>query len=399
MAVTPFRWVAAAIAGCLIISVGILGRGTQPGSGDVIDQNLQVRDAMYRVQARAFGGRLRLASLLDSTRLVIARSSNASPIRVFRDSGIPAEARVPLDSLASRAVRAVRDSGRMGIDIVFLYDTVTTVRGVAVRRFGPYTDYVLPSRADDRCTVLVHVGNDPTIRVQLARIIRSEEAAEQLLGPCAYYRAFGMPGRLVDVWLRDRGWAFAHDGSWLRPAPTIDLTPNRGPGFGTGQGVSFLWEMRIDGARCGLGETDSCTRALIDRPPSEGSTWYGYTPPTFWNYNVLYQSYSALGRGRDAYYRRVLGRREPFLLADMVRILGRERFARFWTSNESVPAAFERAAGEPIGRWTSRWVVDQYGSTAGRGPGVSAWTGAISALLCALAIFVAVRVSAHRQYA
>jgi hypothetical protein len=157
--------------------------------------------------------------------------------------------------------------------------------------------------------------------------------------------------------------------------------------------------MGLAGAHCALGEADACEHALLDRLRGDGeSSWYGMKPLQIWDGNVLYAPYRPLGQ-RAAYNEAVLGRREPFLLADMVRSLGRARFAAFWTSNEPVPGAFEKAAGEPIGRWTSRWVVAQYGAVTGRGPDVTAWTVAVSILLFALAIFIALRVSAHRQYA
>ena len=334
MAITPFRWIAGLIAACLIVAVTLLS-GSVPrrfGEAEGLGRRLDLTEHTYNKRAGALAGRLHLASLVDSAHAVIAKSKDASPIRVFRNAGVPAEARTALDSLAVRASRAVRDSGQMGIDIVFLYDTIATLRGAPVHPNGVVTDYVLPRRADDRCPVIARFGNDPTPQLLVARVFRAAVAAEQLLGPCAYYRAFGVPGREVDVWLRNRGWNFARDGSWSQQGPARYLDPERfGRSFDVGE--AWLWEMEPDGAHCALGESDACERSLIDRLRGDGNTfWGGLQPLVLWNGNILYQAYPPLGR-REWYYRRVLGRREPFLLADMVRTLGRARFARFWTSD------------------------------------------------------------------
>lgn len=398
MAMTPFRWVSALLAASLIIAVMLL-RDSSPRSEPLgTERKLDLIHNATSKQAGALGGRLRLASLLDSTRVAIGHSKDASPIRVFRDGGIPAEARAPLDSLAWRAVSAVRDSGQFGIDIVFLYDTLSSFHDVGVRRSGVTMDYVLPQRTGDRCTVIVRLGNDAAIRKQISGIYRTEAAAEQLLGPCAYYRAFGKPGQYVDAWLRNRGWAFAHDGSWSRPGLGEYVIFDY---FGRPIDVRdwYVWEMQVAGARCAQGETDGCEHALLDRLRGDGlSYWYPMKPLEIWDGNVLYKPYRPLGQ-RGSSSETVFGRREPYLLADMVRSMGRARFAAFWTSNEPVPAAFEKAAGEPLGLWTSRWVAAQYGAVSGRGPGMTAWTGAISVLLLVLTIFIALRVSAHRQFA
>lgn len=398
MAMTPFRWVSTLIVASFVIAVALLRDPSARREPLGVGRKMDLVDYVTSKQAVALGGRLRLASLLDSTRVTIGRSKDASPIRVFRDGAIPAEARAPLDSLASRAVGTVRDSGRFGIDIVFLYDTLTSFHDVGVRRSGVKTDYVLPRRTGERCAVIVRLGNDPAIRAQVTGIYRTEAAADQLLGPCAYYRAFGQPGQYVDAWLRNRGWSFAHDGSWSRTGSGEYVVFDY---YGRPMEVSdwYLWEMPIAGARCAQGETDACEHALLDRLRGDGpNSWNAMNPLEVWDGNILYQPYRSLGR-RGFSYETVFGGREPFLLADMVRSIGRARFATFWTSNEPVPAAFEKAAGEPLGRWTSQWMIASYGRVVARGPGVSAWTGAISLLIVVLAVFIAVRVSAHRQYA
>lgn len=402
MALTPFRWIAVSIAACLIVAVVIFN---EERTGRVYDRgperHLTYREELHAQHAGAAARRFQFARLLDSVRASATQVRDTSSIRVLHAAALPLEGRVALDSLAARAVRPVRDSGHVGIDIVFLYDTVSKVRGVSVSRYGTSVDYVLPRRVSERCTVVAHVPKNPAIRVQIARIFRTEAAAQELLGPCAYYRAFGLPGSSIDAWLRELGWSFAGDGAWNRSILQVDLAaidmwdvPSVFQAvFGASEtSARFLNVAGVEAVQCALGQADDCDRAVLVGGQSRRS-------PRFWQGNVLLLSYPNLG-GRDWWYydRRGLGIRESFLLAGMVRTLGRERFARFWSSNEPVPTAFATAAGEPLSHWTSRWIIEQYGPVPPRGPGVNAWAGALSAALIGLAIFVALRISAHRQF-
>lgn len=398
MALTPFRWIAALIAGCLIVAVAILRNGPSPRLDNDLEKQLEFRVNRYASRAAVAATRLRLAQLLDSTGTGIAQTGGASSIRVFHSTALPLETRAALDSLGWRAVRHVREAGQMGIDVVFLYDTVKSVRGAPVnRRYDTHVDYVLPRRADERCVAIAQVGKGATTRGQIVGVFQTDAAAVQLVGPCAYYRAFGIPGPRVEAWLRDRAWSFVGGGTWNQRAPQVDLSSelrwrNSFPlesMLVVETSLVFLAGMSIDGVQCASGELDACDHAVQARR-SLGA-------PGFWNGNVLYRSYPTLGWQEYASYR-AFGRREPSLLADMVRTLGRERFARFWTSNESVPAAFEAVAGEPLNRWTVRWMGAQYGPVPPRGAGVTTWGGAMSLILVVLAILVALRVSAQRQF-
>jgi len=45
------------------------------------------------------------------------------------------------------------------------------------------------------------------------------------------------------------------------------------------------------------------------------------------------------------------------LLADLLRLKGRDRFREFWTSDLDVEPAFAEAMGEPLGDWTAKWAT------------------------------------------
>ncbi len=45
------------------------------------------------------------------------------------------------------------------------------------------------------------------------------------------------------------------------------------------------------------------------------------------------------------------------LLADLLRLKGKDRFRAFWTSDLDVESAFAEAMGEPLGDWTAKWAT------------------------------------------
>lgn len=399
MALTPLRWIAAVISAWLIVGVALIRESPPIRREAGIENQLIARADHAGGHEFNAAERLRLAQVRDSLRVVLAQPTTARSIRVFRDAGLPSEYSNDLDSLAWRAVRPVRDNGLIGIDIVFLYDTVRTVRGASVSRwYGTHADYVLPRGAGDRCVVIVHVPQPLDQRHRPAAIWRGEAGAERVAGPCAFYRAFGVPGPQVDAWLRTRGWSFAGAGSWSQGARTIDLAANENwlyyapfaaapsqktslPHFGT---------LGVDGVQCVAAQLDACDHAVLERR--------GPGRPLLIDGNVLLHSYPPFDREAWGPRNRAFGGRELSLLADMVRTLGRERFARFWTSELPVPAAFEQATGEPLSRWTTRWAVAQYGPVPGVGAGVSPGGGAMSLVFIVLAILITLRTGARRQF-
>lgn len=397
MALTPFRWIVAAVAGCLMVGV-VLMRTDRPFMRDRgAEQQLARRAERLAGHASITADRLRLVQLNDSVNAVLPQPGNPLSVRVLLDAALPSGYATVLDSAGWRALAPVRDSGHVGIDIVFLFDTVTRVRGAPVRgSWSPRSDYVLPRNASERCRAIIHIPAPSQFRRNALAEWRSVAAAERIGGPCLYYRAFGMPGTQVGTWLITRGWAFAEGGSWNQASTQVNLAKDQGWLYdiptqailGLNTSLPFLYSMSLDGVRCVAARVDACDRGLLD------TERYG---PRLVNGNILDHRY--LSWEREGWNNRGLGRREWLLLADMVRTLGRERFGRFWTSNLPVPAAFESASDEPVGAWTSRWAVSQYGPLPGMGPGVSRSAGAMSLMFIVLAVLVTLRAGARRQFA
>jgi hypothetical protein len=391
MALTPFRWVVAVVAACLICSIVYLRpepiETSAPRPGSALEQTRWA----YAGQARYVARKLRTAQIIDSIRPELARAG--APIRMHLGASVPGHLKGALDTLVMRATGDVSSTGRIGVDVFVIYDTLSMLRGAQIGTFGATADYLLPERSGDRCAVVLRFGRDLAYETPASTAFRSEQAAQQLLGPCGFYRAFGLPGQQIDAWLRRSGWAFAGDGSWTTAASPMapDNIEFRSTFMFFETPLSFL---SIDGAHCLMKETEACERVVFATDTSRRRRM------TFLGTNVLSTPYLPLGFARSSYRAGgALGRRHAFLMADMVRTVGRDRFARFWTSEESPSAAFKSATGESITDWTSRWIANQYGPAAPNGPVPSPLIAIASAVLIAIGVFAGIRISAGRQIA
>lgn len=392
MALTPLRWIAAAVAGCLILLYALMGidrryRNVRPrDSKDADRDKISSRTYAEERRTRGFAVQYRMTQLLDSTRRGVDRGATTPPgVRAFYDSAIPREARPALESLVARAAGRSTEMGKVGVDVYFVYDTIRFVRGVLrATVYGSQAAYQIPMTAGERCTVLVRIGRDPSVQGQIARVFRSQAAADQLLGPCAYYRAFGSPGPGVSDWLSGGGWMLGVDGSWSRPPIPLQIGPPRSK-YSSGPSLALRY-LSPTSIRCVRGEVDRCEASAIagvDRPVLKSTA------------NIVTRSVTL---GPRMFGSPRFGVREPEMLAGMVRTIGRDRFEKFWTAGDSVAPAFRRAAGEPLGVWVSRWMVEQYGAVEA-GPRVGALTLFGSLLVAALAVFVALRANARRHFA
>ena len=155
-----------------------------------------------------------------------------------------------------------------------------------------------------------------------------------LLGPCAFYAAFGKPGAAVQRWLAATGFRPARLPDWDKPhAPAVD--------------PAAIYALSNDAGRCLTGPVASCLSALgVNAQPDDAT------------YLIDGNSLGDNARTRPI----ALGSTEPRFLADAVRELGPRRFKQFWTSSAALEAAFASASGSSLDRWTARWLQASYGT-------------------------------------
>jgi hypothetical protein len=229
--------------------------------------------------------------------------------------------------------------------------------------------------------VRTHVGTRPITDADL----RSWRQAD--LGSCRIYASYGPPGPEVAAWLEAGAWGFAasteepEDDLWLSDQTSIDL-----PVLWTVRHPLTWQNLAVHG--CLAGDARSCQRAVTEpallASVEEDQTWVATHSPV-------------------SSYREGWGRMQPpfaylddTLLADVESEFGTDAFARFWSSSEPVPTAFQNAFGVDMGQWVLDWVDAEVGLFQA-GPGVPKGALPMSLLTMTLLAAGATAVSMRRR--
>lgn len=225
------------------------------------------------------------------------------------------------------------------------------------------TAYLLPD-STDRSTCIVFQ--------EYARIARQRPG----LGLCAYYAAFGNPGREIGRWLAARDYDLAILPLWSRAR-----TPGSGQRLLERDQPWFWWQVyrhQPAGVACLAGRREGCRSAVMGGPQP------GHDP----SHLVLID--------------RRWWRRPPALaggeryLADVVRSVGHERFLRFWNSELPADSALAEALRMPVGDWTRRWQAD-FVPQIQLGPAPAAGSALLGLLLAAAAMGIVLRTVPRRE--
>lgn len=336
MALTLRHWIAIAALGCAAVAVAYLP--PDPGSSDPrLPAEEQRRTALSSIESA-----LRRANQLS----VILRERDEALALLHR---APGSARSPVFVDAGRARRFERYIVEAAATLAPLDSAVTlavslvpneSVTGEGQRLFFNRLWYAFPEGTDGRtCLVIVPEGT--------AQSIGEPNDASSVLGPCAYYAAFGQPGPGIEAWLATVNYYPAQEADWVSPRPrhpgpsaddlselTLPQLLGGGLTFATRQGIS------LPAAGCAAGRRERCTAALSVAP------WYR---------RFLDEPHTAdkpgwLGASSD----------QSWYLADLVRDMGRDRFAQFWRSSLPRDSAFAQAFGMSVEEWTHQWLVQRY---------------------------------------
>ena len=395
MALTPFRWIALAAIGCMFVFFSLVELRTRDepeytlrstnGSEDPVEAALESKVSAAQQGAEYLARNYRLLQIIDSVQRIVSRAPDTGSLRVFIDGTYPPRFRGLMEAMIRRA-RVLKPGTSVGIDVIAVQDAATGVRGVW--RF-PISQievrYELPSRAGQRCRVYLRSG-PPTASME--RELRGQAAAEQVLGPCAFYSAFGEPGPRVREWLVAGGWGYTTEGSWTStPESRQYFGGYYEPGDlfrGTPRALSYLG-IEAGGPACMVGDLSECERvAQIIKQTRRMKPVGPYT--------------AGLSLGRYRYFPMGLGTFAGELLSDMVSDIGRERFKAFWTSPDSVPKAYATAAGKSWGQAVREWLISKYGRIE-RGPRVTSYALLMSLVLVVGALGLVMRTSTTRRFA
>ena len=208
----------------------------------------------------------------------------------------------------------------------------------------------------------------------------------QPLGPCRLWARYGAPSPQVLAWLARSGHLLEFD-SVRTP---VSGYRSRHPGLLSGQEDTprrVLFGMRAydeptDHVRfpvqaCIGGRTDGCLEAVLDAD-------------NFRFRRARIESLALEYRGRYAALEVIGG-----FFGDIEREIGRDRFARFWTSAAEPEAELAAALGAPLDEWVRDWLARRFGREP-LGPRVE-WFSLLLSLAAIGALLLLALLTARRR--
>jgi hypothetical protein len=369
-------WIGAALAACVLIAAAYLPpRGGVRPRGIAFNAPRPLTAA--RLRAQAVGAELRAATA--QLRVRQARTDMADDIarQVQSASGVVLLMLGP-DTLVRRvrpAVAAALDTvwhhlelGETKVALVFVLDLVA--------RSGSGRTYVFPD-SSDRTTCAVWQS---VYWIRAGRPVPGGANfvpwLQNALGPCAFYAAFGSPGRPVREWMAERNFDLA-----LYPAWTANDRPSSAEWSRSGP-RGWWWDAIYRSppatVACLGGRPLACRAAVLRGAagPADSVSRVVTTEGRWW-----------LGQSL------VPGER---YLADVAAEIGPQRFLRFWNSPLPVDTSLTLALGQPIGDWTVRW-ERRFSGPLPLGPAAPFTAAALSLLAAAIAVTLAALTASRRQ--
>jgi hypothetical protein len=272
------------------------------------------------------------------------RAGGTAPLLLIDGPSTPAQRRMLSDQLAEMWKRADPEGFKVAVALVFLRDSAASAPppdAPLLSHAGAATYFFPDSAHRSLCIAVINAtyaerrlfaSPTPTATAETVTWL------SQSLGPCAFYGAFGTPGRTVGRWLRGGGLQFALTPHWWMP--------KRGAGSpqwwlaAGGQTPSWWWDyfygnFPFDGIACYAGRLPRCLTAVYD------STALADSAPTSWNTANWWKDQGLLGG--------------TGYLSDVVATVGTDRFSRLWTTDLPFDSAFHLAVDTSLMEWTKNW--------------------------------------------
>jgi hypothetical protein len=229
---------------------------------------------------------------------------------------------------------------KVAVVVVFEAHRVT-VRGFAPVARSSDASYLLPDSGNrTTCGVLIPAGYWITNLLLFRRVEREGQFREWLkgsLGPCAFYAAYGNPGKPVRSWLARRNFDLALYPVWDTPGRPrlwgLEADPARQRWW-----WDWVYNQSLTAVACLARRPDACRTAVLEGVENafDDSVPRVVTLGQWW-----WKSQRLVAADR--------------YLSDVVREVGRDRFLRFWSSTQPVDTALAAALRMPVGEWTVRW--------------------------------------------
>ncbi len=384
MALTFKRWFAIAIVACAVITLAARSRTASARRVDAVSwftvanqPRLSSSRTFFELERAIM--RARVLQRRDSILPLLRGTSAAPELRIGAD--IPAPLRAQLERAVARqwALTVGSPPGDVRVAILAVLDTAPLPYGIG--RGGVYARIarhfiMLPSSTDQRtCLVVVRFISLATTREMNEW---RKNTFKRILGPCAFYAAFGKPGVAIETWLRGRRYDLTYNASWNESSVAFAHSADD-----VLESTTFGIGLPFDAVACMAGDRTRCASIVTDTTPLNAF----YTPRTPMSPDLITPD-DLWGAG--------FALSNQWFLSDLVHDRGREKFARFWTSPSPLESAFRSEMGESLGDWVHAWTTARYGSThVGPAPG---WVSAIVALsMAAAAVLGMVWFAGRRQ--
>ncbi len=389
------RWALVGVGACFALALAYLPpRGAKPSGREslFVAQSPRGTPARQRAQAvadewRAADGSLRLLRARRQLKAWVRDASVGTSLVVVSESAGVWIAAPPVADSATRVAWRQLGLGETKVRVAVIIQLATSFAA----RDRPLPDegsaaYLAPDSTDrTTCIAVVSLArywtrffaDDPRdlVRVPLDVLVQSLKAG---LGPCAFYAAYGTPGKSVRGWLVSRGWDLA-------------LTLDAGAG---GRQYNSLIEM-VDpsyplyweavyslpptAVACLASRPDGCRAAVLAGASDDPA--------------ISFPDILPIDRRWGRVPRLVEGQR---FLGDVARAVGRDRFLSFWTSALPVDTALAAALKRPVGEWTADWQRD-FVRPIRLGPAPPLGGLVIALAIAALAVAVVAITAARRQ--
>jgi hypothetical protein len=344
MALTWPRWVAMALAGALVVAGICFSSLARPEPPVTAERALQIESEMLSRTTWALASRYRVLVLRDSLRAAGRLTPKSAGQTVIVDPHLDGAARLEIESALRRAnILANVPAPRIPTVVAFVIDTARSVNG-APRSSQLAVHYLLPRDSVRACTVLVRVGRlgSSSLR-QVTRRFHSDAFVTGLLGPCAFFAAFGEPGIGVARWLRSTGFAFTLAADWSIPVRADRLRTLHY--LRDAQFVMDDWHPGDGLAHCLAREAQPCSTEIVAPRRRDGAAVWGGVVDQNRGYDFSNTGWRGVGAA---------------LLSDMAREYGEDKFARFWRSDRLVGEAFREATGEDLGTAAVRAIAERF---------------------------------------
>jgi len=158
------------------------------------------------------------------------------------------------------------------------------------------------------------------------------------LGPCAFYAAYGTPGKSVRGWLGARGWDLAltldAGARGRQGSSVIGITDPRYPPY-----WDAIYALPPTAVACLASRPEGCRAAVLAGASDDPAI-----------------PFPDIVRIETRWWRRIPRLLEgQRFLTDVAHEVGRDRFLSFWTSALPVDTALAAALKRPVGEWTADW--------------------------------------------